>query len=308
MTRIERVRAALRGDEVDRPPFSVWYHFGLQFATPQRTAQTHLEFLEAYDLDWLKVMNDYSYPMPAGVETLSDAADLRRLQPFDLRQVPLGQQIEVIELLAPALRGRVHFVDTVFNAWNTLRRNIVKGAIDGFMRDHPRELEAALAVVNDNLIRYAQASLAAGASGIFLSVPATQELVTLEQYERFMRPYDLALLEAIRGRGEFHVLHAHGTRLHFDRLLDYPVHALSWGDRDGGPRLAEARKRTSLALMGGINHGPFPSTPAAAVHAEIASSVAEAGRRKLLVSPGCSIPTDSFPEIIKAARDAVSRA
>ena len=69
MTKIERVRAALSGAEVDRPPFSVWYHFGLQHATAERTAQTHVEFFEAYNLDWLKVMNDYSYPMPRGIET-----------------------------------------------------------------------------------------------------------------------------------------------------------------------------------------------------------------------------------------------
>ena len=65
MTKIERVRAALSGAEVDRPPFSVWYHFGLQHAPAERTAQVHVEFFEAYNLDWLKVMNDYSYPMPA---------------------------------------------------------------------------------------------------------------------------------------------------------------------------------------------------------------------------------------------------
>ena len=60
MTKVERVRAALAGAEVDRPPFSVWYHFGLQHAPAERTAQVHVEFFEAYNLDWLKVMNDYS--------------------------------------------------------------------------------------------------------------------------------------------------------------------------------------------------------------------------------------------------------
>jgi uroporphyrinogen decarboxylase len=308
MTRIERVRAALRGEAVDRPPFSVWYHFGLQHAPAERTAQAHLEFLDAYDLDWLKLMNDYSYPMPAGVETLADARDLARLAPFDPVATPLGQQLEVVRLLAPALRGRVLFVDTVFDAWNTLRRNVVKDAMDAFMRDHPRELEAALAVVNDNLIRYAQASLERGAAGIFLSVPATAESVTAEQFERFMRPYDLALLEDDRDRGELHVLHAHGTRLHFDRLLDYPVHALSWGDREGGPSLAEARRRTPLALVGGIDHNPFANARASAIRAEVASAVAQAGRQKLFLAPGCAIPTYSFPELIRVARDAAARA
>lgn len=308
MTPIERVRAALRGAELDRPPFTVWYHFGLQHAPAERTVEAHVEFLDAYHLDWLKVMNDYSYPMPDGVETVSGPAGLAGLGPLDPTRSPLGEQLRVIETLARRLRGRVLFVDTVFNAWNTLRRNVVKGGMAGLMRDHGEALEAALAVVNDNLIRYARASLERGAAGIFLSVPASEESVTAEEYERFMRPYDLALLAALEGHGEFHVLHAHGARLYFDRLLEYPVHALSWADREGGPGLAEARRRTPLALMGGIAHTGFPYTAAAALRAQVRSAIAAAGRTGLLLAPGCAVPTYSFPELIRAVRDEAARA
>jgi uroporphyrinogen decarboxylase len=307
MTKIERVRAALAGQDLDRPPITVWYHFGLQHAPAERTAQAHLEFFDAYNLDWLKVMNDYSYPMPARIETLAEARDLQRLVPFDVAQGPLGEQLKVVELLAPALRGRALFVDTVFNAWSTLRRNVVKDAMEPLMRDHADLLEAALGVVNDNLIRYALGSLQRGSAGIFYSVPATAESLSLEQYERFMRPFDLALLEAIRPFGEFHILHAHGARIHLERLLDYPVHAISWADRESGPSLADMRKRTAHALVGGIHHVNFPYVAAAHVRAEIQGAVAEAGRTKLLLAPGCALPTYSFPELIRVARDAASK-
>ncbi len=126
MTPIERVRAALRGTAVDRPPFTIWYHFGLQHAPAERTAQAHLEFFEAYQLDWLKLMNDYSYPMPGGVESVRQRRDLERLRPLDLERTPLGAQLEVVSIVSRALHGRALVVDTVFNAWNTLRRNVVK--------------------------------------------------------------------------------------------------------------------------------------------------------------------------------------
>jgi len=307
MTKIERLRAALAGAEVDHPPFTVWYHFGLQHAPAERVAQAHLEFLDAYDFDWLKVMNDYSYPMPARMETLSEPRDLRRLAPFDIAQGPTGEQLKVVELLAQPLRGRVLFVDTVFNAWSTLRRNIVKGAMDPLMREHPEALETALGVVNDNLIRYALTSLQRGASGIFFSVPATAESLTPEQYETFMRPFDLAFLDAIRSWGECHILHAHGTEVYFDRLQDYPVHAISWADRESGPPLAEMRPRTALTLVGGINHVTFPDVSAAQVREQIQAAVGEAGRTKLLLAPGCAIPSFSFRELIRAARDAANK-
>jgi uroporphyrinogen decarboxylase len=159
MDRVERFRAAVAGAPVDRPPFTVWYHFGLQHAPAEDTARVHLQFLEAYDLDWLKVMNDYPYPMPEGIETLDDPRQLAAVTPLDPARTPLGEQLRVVERLAPALRGRAVFVDTLFDAWNTLRRNVVKGAIARFMREAPAELDRALAAVNETLVRYARASL-----------------------------------------------------------------------------------------------------------------------------------------------------
>jgi uroporphyrinogen decarboxylase len=303
MNKLERVRAALAGRPVDRAPFTVWYHFGTQHAPAERVAQVHLEFFEHYDLDLLKLMNDYDYPAPPGLETVASAADLARLAPFDPADTPLGRQLQAVALVATALRGRALFVDTVFNAWNTLKRNLVREAMPALMAEQPKALEAALAVVNDNLIRYAQASLARGAAGIFLSVPATAESLTREQYERFMRPFDLALLEAIRGRGECHVLHAHGERLYLDRLLDYPVHALSWADQNGGPTLAEARGRTSLALMAGLDHVRFVESSARLVRAQVTRALEAGGPTGFVLAPGCSLPTYAYPPLIRAARE-----
>jgi uroporphyrinogen decarboxylase len=307
MSKIERVRAALAGAEVDRPPFSVWYHFGTQHAPAERTAQIHLEFFETYKLDWLKVMNDYSYPMPRGLETLTDPKDLKRITAFDVRQGPLGEQLEAIRLIGQQLRGKALVVDTVFNAWNTLKRNVLKDAMGAFMQEHPAELEAALSVVNDNLVRYAMASLHGGASGIFYSVPATPESLTAEQYERFMRPFDMAFLEAVRPFGELHILHAHGSALYLDRLLDYPVHAISWADRQSGPPLAQMRRSVPRALVGGLDHVKFPEMSAAAVREQIRAAIAEAGPQKLLIAPGCAIPSFSFPELIRAAQAEVGK-
>ncbi|HEY7038359.1 MAG TPA: uroporphyrinogen decarboxylase family protein [Methylomirabilota bacterium] len=303
MNKVERVRAALAGRPVDRAPFVVWYHFGNQHAPAERAAQVHLEFFEHYDLDLLKLMNDYDYPMPDGLEAIARAEDLERLRPFDPVRTPFGAQLRTVELVAAALRDRALFVDTVFNAWNTLKRNLVREAMPALMAEQPEAVETALQVVNDNLIRYAQASLARGAAGIFLSVPATAESLTREQYERFMRPFDLALLEAIRGRGECHVLHAHGERLYLDRLLDYPVHALSWADLNGGPPIAEARQRTSLTLMTGLDHVKFAESSARLVREGVRRALAAGGSTRFILAPGCSVPTYTYPPLLHAARD-----
>ncbi len=302
MTKIERIRAAVTGKPVDHPPFTIWYHFGNQHASSERTAQVHLEFFEYYDLDLLKVMNDYDYPMPDGMDTMATPTDLNRLAPLDMTHTPMGQQLKALERLARALAGKALFVDTMFNAWNTLRRNLVKEAMEDLMANHPKELEAALEIVNDNLIQYALASLERGASGIFLSVPASAEFVTPVQYARFMRPFDLKLLNAIRGKGEFHVLHAHGEKLYLDQLLDYPVQVISWADLNGGPSITEMRKRTSLALMAGLDHVHFAYVSTRLIRSQAENAMSQAGSTKFILAPGCSVPTYTFPPLIKAVR------
>jgi len=304
MKKIERVRAALAGETVDRLPFSIWYHFGTQHASSERAAQAHLEFYDYYDLDFLKVMNDYDYPMPLGLETMESPEDLKRLQPFNIERSPLGNQLRALEYIAKGLRGTALFVDTLFNAWNTIRRNLVKEALPGLMADHPRELLDALKVINQNLIRYALASLDRGSAGIFFSVPASAEFLTLEHYEKFMRPFDIEFLNAIKGKGEMHILHAHGEKLYLDRLLDYPVQAISWADLNGGPSISAMRQKTSLTLMGGIDHVKFAYTSAKVIRRQVAEARAQGGPAKFILAPGCSVPTYSFPPLIKAARDA----
>jgi uroporphyrinogen decarboxylase len=305
MNKIERVRAALGGKSVDYAPFTAWYHFGTQHASPEQTAEVHLGFFEAYDFDFLKVMNDYDYPMPEGLETMATAADLKRLSALDVTKTPMGNQLKALEIIAKKLKGKALFMDTLFTAWNTIRRNLVKEALPRLMADHPQELLDALKVINQNLIQYALASLDRGSAGIFFSVPASAEFITPEQYEKFMRPFDLEFLSAIKGKGEMHILHAHGEKLFFDRILDYPVQALSWADLNGGPSIADMRKKTSLTLMAGLDHVKFPNISAKIVREQVKAAVAQAGNTKFILAPGCSFPTFSYPPLIKAACAAV---
>ena len=55
MTQWERIRAALRGDEVDRPPISVWCHFYQKENSSEGLAEAMLGFQRQYDWDFMKV-------------------------------------------------------------------------------------------------------------------------------------------------------------------------------------------------------------------------------------------------------------
>jgi uroporphyrinogen decarboxylase len=100
-------------------------------------------------------------------------------------------------------------------------------------------------------------------------------------------------------------LHAHGNELYFDQVKEWPADGLNWHDRRGGPSLAEARRRTSTGLLGGIDgYGKLRNGPRDELLAEIADAARQVDRG-LVITPGCVIPMDCPPHLIRAARDAV---
>ncbi|MGH7753714.1 MAG: uroporphyrinogen decarboxylase family protein, partial [Gemmatimonadales bacterium] len=55
MTRRERLRAAVSGAEIDRPPVSLWRHFPQEDARADSLAAAHVRFFHTYQWDFLKV-------------------------------------------------------------------------------------------------------------------------------------------------------------------------------------------------------------------------------------------------------------
>ena len=305
MNKIERVRALLAGRPMDRPAFSFWSSFGKQPASPEKTAEAHLAFFEVYDLDLLKVAKDYDYPIPEGLAGIGTLEDLKRIGPLDLSRTSMGAHLKTVEILAKKLKGKGLFVDTLFNAWKTLKRTLAGEALSRLMAEHPEAVLDALKVINSNLIQYALASLERGAAGIFLSVPASAETLTGEEYETFMRPFDVGLLKILQGKGECHILHAQGENPYLDRMLDYHVQVLSWADLNGGPTIAQARQKTSLTLMAGIDHVNFPNLSVKRVKEQVRAALGQAGDTKFILAPGCALPPYVLPPLIRAVHDAI---
>lgn len=56
MTKKERVVAAINKKEVDRVPFSIWYHIPHVDQDPVQLAEVQIEQAHSYDMDFIKMM------------------------------------------------------------------------------------------------------------------------------------------------------------------------------------------------------------------------------------------------------------
>ena len=305
MDKIERVDCALSGKEPDRPPLSLWYHFGVQHGGGAQFARLALDFFHHYDFDFLKVMNDYFYPMPEGLDAVRTGDDLRRIQRIDVEASPWREQFRALQVINAELKGKAYFLDTAFDPWHTLKRSLAGENVGFLMDNEPGAVREALDVITENLIAYCRKSLDLGSAGIFLSVPASREIIGREHFLAFCKPYAHRVLEAISGRGRMNVAHIHGDDLYFDDCLDFPVPVFNWWDRGPrGPSLASVKEKFSGCVMGGIDHKIVNRSTGAFLREHVREGRKLGGNTRFFLANGCSIEASVNPRAIRAIVEA----
>ena len=326
MTRWERVKAALAGREVDRPPVSFWGHDYAREWTAQGLAEATLERYRMFGWDFVKVNPRATYYAeawgsrykPSGEATsgpvnvdyvLKNGSDLHAIRPLDGGAGPFGEQLEALRLIGQGLGDEAPFIQTVFSPLTVIGRlaNGDLAFVRRRMREDAESLHGALAAVAQTLAAYAAACLEAGAAGIFFATVdwATHDAASEGQYAAFGRPYDLQVLGAV-ANARFNVLHVCRRNSMVQSLLDYPAHAVNWAaDLAGNPRLGDVLSATEKAVMGGIAVETVARGTPEAVAAEARQALAETGGRRFFLTAGCSIPPETPEANLRAALAAV---
>ena len=328
MTKVERVQAALRGEPVDRVPVSAWGHNYLKEWSAEELAQAMADFQRRYDWDFMKINPRASYHVedwgvrwepsgkphvgPAFVDSpIKSSRDWRKIEPLDPEKGVLGQHLRALELIRDELAGQVPFIQTVFSPLSIAKYLVGKreDVIRAHMREDRDQLSYALSVIARTFADFSMRCIERGASGIFFATTgwASSDALDEDDYVRFGKRFDLEVLDAVRDVGWFHVLHNCGAHIFFELLSFYPVQAINWSvTSSGNPSLKDALDLTDKALMGGIDE---KTTLRTGTPDQVAKEARDALRQtrgiRFLLTPGCSIPTDTPEPNLRALRAAV---
>ncbi|HZU66875.1 MAG TPA: uroporphyrinogen decarboxylase family protein [Ktedonobacteraceae bacterium] len=307
MTPGERVRAAVKGEHVDRVPICFWHHFKPEGSGERLAAYTIEFFVEKFHLDIAKIMPDLPYPAPS--EPLVEAEQVQMLPRLDLDTPMFAEQLTCIRALRSRLGNDYPILLTLFSPLTYVLRFMGKQKAIEVARQNPEPFEEGLGTIAANLRRLMEAAIETGASGIFFScMGATSADFTREEYARIGRPYDLHALEGA-GNGWLNAVHVHadptqtGDEIYFEAFTDYPVSVMSWSDRITGPSLSEAQTLTDKCLMGGLwERGPLTHGSETELENEILSAISQTKGRKFILANGCSVPDDVSEEWLHVAR------
>jgi uroporphyrinogen decarboxylase len=327
MTKRDRVMAALRGDEVDRPPVAFWSHnfakensardladetlrlvqeFDWDFLKPQCRAQC---FAEAWGAAWNPSGERTVNPTPVSYP-IEQIGDLAKLRPVDPTGGPFAEQLEALRLIRAAVGPDTPIIWTVFNPL-MISRYLLSGGADMMLealRTQPKLMHQALEAITTTMAEYARAAVASGADGLFYATNvATEGLTTPNQYKEFGRRYDRRILDAVAD-APFNLMHVCGDAIYFDLFTDYPVHAFNWALGSANPSLGQVERRTGKAVVGGVSTKPVDRDMSPEqIAAEVEAAISAMRGRHLLVGPGCSSSPDNPDANFHAAREAARR-
>lgn len=321
MTHRERVNAALRGAPTDRPPISLWRHFGGIDMTASGLADAMVGFQQEYDFDFVKFMPTGTYtiidwgaetewvPNDHGIRTVrrlpvQRAEDWPRLPLLDTATGVLGMVNDALALAVGQLGPDVPVLQTIFSPLATARKLGGEATLAHLRRD-PDQFAEGMETITAMTASLIADAVRRGADLFYVLQSGTADVLTRDEFVRWETAYARRLLA---GLGDtLVVLHTHGDHLWFEDVADWPVSGINWHDRSAGPSLARARNITDRGLLGGVDAWTaLRSGTPADVEATVIDAVRQGGGR-LVVAPGCVIPTDSAPHLIRTARTTVER-
>jgi len=308
VNKIERLDGVLEGKKVDRLPVSFWYHFGIQHSGGAKFAETVLDFYRYYDPDWLKVMNDYYYPMPDGLTEIKTKDDLKKIDIFDIEKSIWGEQLKALDIIARALDGEVYFIDTVFDPWQVLQRSLAGKDVVELAHREPDAALRALDVIAENTISYCNESFKRGIAGILLSTLGSADQMTRDDFLTFAKPPVMKIFKALKSKGIMNSVHIHDTCIYTNDVIDFPVPIINYEDRhETNPSIEEMKLKFSGCIMGGIDKTKITRRTPQEVINNVKEGIRLSGKERVLLSPGCSVPTWLYPENGKAIVNTVKK-
>jgi uroporphyrinogen decarboxylase len=303
MNKIERVRAALAGREVDHVPAGFWFHFPAEKAHGAASVKAHLDFYRDSGVDFLKVMNEHPYEPGLPIRT---ASDWRRIRPAPLASPFFQELLDELKRIVDAIGHECLVITTIRNPLQANGKDTAGRLATEHLKEDPEAVSAGLAAITESLVQFALACLEAGAVGIYYSAKGGEEgRLSEEDFLRYVLPHDYAFLSAIRARGEMNVLHICGEQVRLRHYADCPSHVVNWAVGKNNLPIAEARKVFGRPILGGMNNrGVIVNGPDSAIRAAVHEVVQAAESGPLLLGADCTLPTSIDVRNIRIAVEA----
>ena len=304
MNRVERVRAALNGDPVDRTPASFWLHFPQEVNQGKAAVQAHLQYMADTGVDFLKIFNEHPYQTNV---TVKEPRDWRDVRPAPLSAPFFQGMLDEVKAIVDEVGGDCLTVTTVFGPFGE-GNHATGNLVTAHMQADPESVSQGLAAISDSLAEFCLALLEAGTDGIYYSAQGGERTrFTEERFLESIKPHDLNVLQAITGQAEFNLLHICKDDIRLEHYLDYPATAINWAAAKNNWSMAEGAIRFDRPVVGGLHdRGVIVNGSPEEIEAAVHACIAAVNSPRFMVGADCTLPTENDRAKIRAAVEATA--
>lgn len=327
MTAYERIKGMVTGSPVDRPGIAAWYHMPLVDRNARDFAdcvvnsvnfmkwdickvQSHPFFIdEAFGQEYTPSLQSNLIVGPITKYAVYHPHMFRELKVPSLSAPSIAREFDALKRILDELGGKVPVISTLYSAAYTAR-DLCSGVKNpelflSFLKYSPEDVQKGLETINAFNFMLADELVKIGVDGVFLADAfASTDAMDEHTHDEFVKKYDVPLLERLKGKTWFNILHVHGYKdLRFSEYekAGYAVQAYSWEDCMTGPgttSLQQARAFTDKVLIGGIEFWhDFDSQSndreevKAVIKKRLCNAIAQLGEddKRFIFAPGCSV-------------------
>lgn len=298
MGKRERVKAVLRGEIPDATPAGFWFHYDSNF-TEKEMIEAHLHLFKETDMDVVKVMQDYRYPIVGQIKSTSDWYKLKML---GVDSAEFKKLESVLKGIVERLNGEAMAFQTMFGALKTTATAFGNELMMTHFKEDPKAVIAGVSVIAEVLAQWAQGYLDAGADGIYYAAQFGEVgRFTFDEWSQLVRASDLKVLEVAKtNKDKYNILHICGEPdydfdVHIDRYGDYPSDIVNWSVKDTKYSLEKGRDFFKKPILGGLNNkGNILNGTDGEIIAEVNSVIDKFGQKGLMIGADCTIQGENI--------------
>jgi uroporphyrinogen decarboxylase len=241
-----------------------------------------------------------------------DPEDAKKLSILEAKKNPVFiREAVIIENLVKHYRGTVPVIATIFNpitSFQEISSSLNPLFTQVMIRHHKDALRRALDSLTATIKNYLDLLIAAGIDGIFFANQyASKKIISGEEYDLWVTPYDNDILSHIKNKTWFNMAHIHGqSNLWFDKYAGTNYQALNWENTPQGVPASAiagvaqvAKQFPAQVLITGLdqNHDFIsPKNDRDAVKKLLKKRYLrvkkELSSNRFVFAPGCTLPLD----------------
>ena len=290
-------------------PAGFFIHFDPNFHHGQAAIDKHLEFFHYTGMDFVKIQYENRFPLRSEIT-----------KPEDWRKMPCygvdfyEDQINIAKGLVEAAGREALVLMTLYSPFMCASHSVGKAIVAEHLKENPELVKKGIEIITESLMVFVRCCISIGIDGFYHSTQGgeTHRFESSPIFDNCIRPYDLALMEAIDRSCQFNILHIcdyEGGYSDLAPFLDYPGHIVNASLRLGEQTI-DCRQISDMfgrPFMGGMDrHGIIVTGTPDEIQEEVIQ-ICQSAPENFILGADCTIPNNRAWKNIKVAIDTAHR-